>query len=253
MPKGGFFFDGSWLAMEYAWEKDFLKKTIAEAERLHKETDYFMVFRDFYSFFDSDIDYFCDMLTNPESVKAKNKASLKEQLESAALLIENMKDYVGAVCMSGDLGDQRSPMVKPEAFEAVTAPYLKVFCEFIHRNSDYKVFLHSCGSIEPLLPALIDCGIDIINPVQISAGNMEPEMLKRKYGKDIVFWGGGVDTQRVMSFKPPGEVAENAKQLIEVFKPGGGYVFCPVHNIMGDVAPENIVAAYDAAYEHSWY
>jgi len=253
MPTNGFFFDGSWLSMEDAWEEGFFDETAYEAERLYKETNFFTAFRGFYPFFQSNIDFFCDMLTDPETIVESNEAHLKGQLEAAALLIENMKEYIGAVCMPGDLGDQRAPMVRPEVFEAVSAPYLKKFCDFIHRNSDYKVFLHSCGSIAPLLPVLIDCGIDIINPVQISAENMQPEMLKSKYGKDIVFWGGGVDTQRVMSFKTPAEVDENVQQLTMVFKPGGGYVFCPVHNIMGDVDPRNVIAAYDAAYENSWY
>jgi uroporphyrinogen decarboxylase len=169
------------------------------------------------------------------------------------MFIERMKDYVGAICIGGDLGGQQSPMVKPDVFADIIAPYLKTFCGFIHANSDYKIFLHSCGSIEPLLPVLIECGVDIINPVQISASNMDPMSLKRKYGKDIVFWGGGVDTQNVLSFKEPCDVAENVGHLTGIFKPGGGYVFCPVHNIMGDVKPENVIAAYDAAYENSFY
>jgi len=253
MPKDGFFFDGDWLGMENVWEEPFFSEMALEAERLYKETDYFTAFMGFYPFFDPSIDYFCDMVTDPDTLREKNAAILKSELERAALFIKKMGKYVGAVCMSGDLGAQTGPMVKPDVFEYVTAPFLKEFCKFMHTNSDSKVFLHCCGAIEPLLPVLIDCGIDILNPVQISAEGMDPETLKRKYGKDITFWGGGVNTQQVLNFGNTGEVADNVKHLTDIFKPGGGFVFCPVHNIMGDIVPENIVAAYDAAYHNSKY
>jgi len=253
MPDGGFFFDGAWINMDNLWDEAVFKRTAREAERLYKETDYFVALRGFQPFFDSSIDYFCDMITDPETLMEQNAALLKTELERAALFIETMGEYVGAICMSGDLGNQNAPMIGPDTFLQVAGPYLKEYCKFIHQNSDVKVFLHCCGAIEPLLPALIDCGIDIINPVQISAGGMDPVMLKNKYGRDIVFWGGGVDTQSILSFKTPAEVAENTKFLTDIFKPGGGYVFCPVHNIMGDVPPENIIAAYDIAYQNSGY
>ena len=252
MPKGGYFFDGHWLPMDKTWDDVYFKKLAREAERLYKETDYFISFSGFFPYFDSDVDYFCDMITDPETLMEQNAIILKTELQRAALFIEKMGPYVGAVCMSGDLGSQKVPMVKPEVFEQVSAPYLKEFCRFMHNNSDTKVFLHSCGAIEPLLPALIDCGVDIVNPVQISADGMDPETLKRKYGKDITFWGGGIDTQNILSFKGPDEVAANVKHLTDIFKPGGGYVFAPIHNIMGDVPPENVVAAYDTAYQNSY-
>ena len=253
MPKGGYFFDGDWLAMEAVWQEPHFSAIVREAERLYKETDYFIAFRAFHPYFEAEMDYFCDMITGPERLIEQNTAILKSQLEHAALFIEKMGRYVGAVCMSGDLGSQSGPMVRPETFEQVSAPFLKKFCSFMHKNSDAKVFLHCCGAIEPLLPILIDCGIDIINPVQISADGMDPEMLKHKYGHDITFWGGGVNTQQVLNLQQPQDVADNVKHLTDIFKPGGGYVFCPVHNIMGDVSPENIVAAYDAAYSNSSY
>jgi len=253
MPEGGYFFDGDWLAMERVWEEPHFTAISREAERLYKETDYFIAFRGFHPYFDASMDYFCDMITDPQTLREENAAILKNELKRAALFIEKMGGYVGAVCMSGDLGSQSGPMVRPETFEHVSAPFLKEFCAFMHRNSDAKVFLHCCGAIEPLIPALIDCGVDIINPVQISADGMDPETLKSKYGKDITFWGGGVNTQQVLNLKQPEDVKNNVKHLTDIFKPGGGYVFCPVHNIMGDVSPENIVATYDAAYHNSSY
>lgn len=112
---------------------------------------------------------------------------------------------------------------------------------------------NTCGAIEPLLPCLIEAGIDIINPVQISASGMDALSLKKKYGNDLVFWGGGVDTQHILGMQPEDIVRENVRAQITAFKPGGGYVFNPVHNIMGNVAPQQILAVYDEAYRQSFY
>ena len=253
MPVGGYFFDGHWLSMDNVWEEAYFSKVVQEARRVYEETEYFTAFSWFHPYFDTSMDYFCSMITDPEALIEQNRAILKTELAKAALFVEKIGPYVGAVCMSGDLGAQNAPFIGPETFEQVSAPFIKEFCGFIHRHTDCKVFLHTCGAIEPLLPALIDCGIDIVSPVQISAEGMDPENLKRKYGRDMVFWGGGVDTQNVLGFKEPKDVRDNVKHLTDIFKPGGGYVFSPVHNIMGNVPPEHVVAAYAAAFENSGY
>ena len=113
--------------------------------------------------------------------------------------------------------------------------------------------MHNCGGIEPLLPCLIDARIDVINPVQISATGMDPQTLKTKYGDHIIFWGGGCDTQKVLSFATPEIVDRHVRGLVHIFKQNGGFVFNQVHNIMGDVPPENVVAMLDTAYEESFY
>lgn len=218
-----------------------------------KETDKFTSFKGFYPFYRQDMDYFCDMITEPERLMEENEYQLKEQLKNAGRFVKAMKNYAGAVCLGGDLGGQDTPMCRPESFEKIVMPYLKVFTDFIHRNSDMKIFLHTCGAVEPLIPLLIESGIDILNPVQISAKGMEPRVLKQKYGKDIVFWGGGADTQTVLGMKPGSAVAENVRYLMNCFKPGGGYVFTPVHNIMGNIRPEDILTVYDTAYREGFY
>jgi uroporphyrinogen-III decarboxylase len=131
-------------------------------------------------------------------------------------------------------------------------PYYKEFCAFVHDNSPYKVHLHNCGSILPLIPMLADCGVDILNPVQISADNMAPADVKKAAG-NMTLWGGGADTQRVLCGATPDEVAAHVKGLVNAFKPGGRFVFAAVHNIQGNVPPENVVAAFDAAYEAGPY
>jgi len=253
MPPGGYFFDGDWIRLEDPWRDDVFPRYVAEAERLFKETDYFTAFKGLYPFFNSNMDYFCDMITDPETLIEKNRQLVQRELERAARFVRFLAPYVGAICLSGDLGSQQSPFCHPEDFESVMLPYLKQVCDFIHQNSDTKVFMHSCGSIEPLLPLLIEAGIDIINPVQISATGMDAAALKRKYGDRIVFWGGGANTQQVLGIEPPKAVRDHVRTLVQTFKPGGGYVFCPVHNILGNVQPESILAAYEAAYEASFY
>ncbi|NLO35459.1 MAG: hypothetical protein GX112_03790 [Clostridiaceae bacterium] len=253
MPRDGYFFDGDWIQFEDPWRDDVFPRYVAEAERLFKETDYFTAFKGLYPFFNSNMDYFCDMITDPEPLIEQNRQIVKRELERAARFVRFLAPYVGAVCLSGDLGSQQSPFCHPEHFEPVVLPYLKQVCDFIHQNSDAKVFLHSCGAIEPLLPLLIEAGIDIINPVQISAAGMDAAGLKRKYGDQIVFWGGGANTQQVLGMLPPDVVRDHVRGLVQTFKPGGGYVFCPVHNILGNVQPESILAAYVAAYDASFY
>jgi uroporphyrinogen-III decarboxylase len=128
-------------------------------------------------------------------------------------------------------------------------PHYARLCSWIHQNTQWKTFLHCCGSIYHLIPHFIDAGIDILNPVQTSAANMQPERLKAEFGDKIVFWGGGCDTQRVLGERSPDEVREQVRERLAIFKPGGGYVFNQVHNVQTNVPPENVIAMLDAAYE----
>jgi uroporphyrinogen decarboxylase len=125
-----------------------------------------------------------------------------------------------------------------------------MLCNYIKEHSDMHTFLHSCGSIYKLLPDLIEAGYEIINPVQISSRDMEPERLKKEFGDDITFWGGGADTRRIINHGNPDEVKDHVRQNIEIFSPGGGFVFNTVHNIMPDVPPENIMAMFEAIDEY---
>jgi uroporphyrinogen decarboxylase len=115
------------------------------------------------------------------------------------------------------------------------------------------VFLHCCGGIYPLIPGLIDAGVDVLNPVQTSAAGMEPKRLKQEFGDQIVFWGGGCDTQEVLGNASPEVIRKHVQDRMRIFAPGGGFVFNQVHNIQTNVPPENIVAMLDAAYEFAPY
>ena len=120
----------------------------------------------------------------------------------------------------------------------------------MHEHTNLKVFLHSCGSIWNLLPVLVDVGVDILNPVQCSAANMDPAALKREFGDKLVFWGGGVDTQQVLPFGTPDEVRAQTRERLDILAPGGGFVFNTVHNILPEVSPENLLAMVETV--HAW-
>ena len=149
---------------------------------------------------------------------------------------------------SDDAGTQRGGLLAPDLFAEMIKPHYRRVCDWVHANTNWKTFLHSCGSIYDYIPHWIEAGIDILNPVQISAANMEPERLKREFGKKIVFWGGGCDTQRVLPLGTCEEVREHVHRNIDVFGAGGGYVFTQVHNIQQNVPVENVEAMLEAAY-----
>jgi len=260
MPANGLFFDGEW--MNDSWhdfsEDEVIELYAREAERIYKETDYACMFVGYaygggLAGFFQGVEQGCRMLTDPDSVHEENEASLQEQIRLFNRVNEAFGPYIQLIAVGDDMGGQNGPLVSPESIERFCAPYYKRLCRHIHRTSDIKVFMHNCGGIEPLMPCLIDAGIDAINPVQISAAGMEPEKLKAKYGEHIVFWGGGCDTQGVLGAAAPHEVREHVRALAHIFKEGGGYVFNQVHNIMGDVPPENVVAMLDTAFEEGFY
>ena len=199
------------------------------------------------------LDWMCDLYTDGNRIKKEQEAILKKQIRQADYLIKTFGDHIQMICLNSDLGTQMSPWIGKDMYDEYVFPYVKRFCEHIKSHSDYKIFLHSCGSIEPLIPSVIAAGVDVLNPVQISAANMDPEILKERYGKEIAFWGGGADTQKVLNLKDADDVAKNVKYLTDIFKKGGGFVFNQVHNIMGDIKPENIVSMLKTAYDNSFY
>ena len=141
-----------------------------------------------------------------------------------------------------DFGTQISTFCSTETFRSLYMPYYKRLNDWIHTNTRWKTFKHSCGAVEQLIPAFIESGFDILNPVQVSASGMGPEHLKKEFGKDIVFWGGGVDTQHTLMFGTPDEVRKQVLKYCEIFSRDGGFVFNTVHNIQGNVPIENVSA-----------
>ena len=153
---------------------------------------------------------------------------------------------VDAVFMCGnDFGTQNSQFCSKEDFEEVYAPFYLKMNDWIHANTRWKTFKHSCGAVEPLIENLIGAGFDILNPVQISASGMDSRLLKQKYGDRLIFWGGGVDTQKVLAFGTPDDVKKQVQEQCEILGQNGGFVFNTVHNIQANVPVENLAAMVD--------
>jgi len=152
---------------------------------------------------------------------------------------------VDVVVEADDLGGQNAPLMSPRTYRKLIQPRHRRLFSFIKEQAPVKVFYHTCGAVRKLIPDLIDAGIDILNPVQISAADMDLTELKQEFGRDLVFWGGGVDTQGVLGTAAPAEVTDHVRRNIEALAPGGGFVFAAVHDIQANVPPENIVAMWE--------
>jgi uroporphyrinogen decarboxylase len=167
--------------------------------------------------------------------------------------LSNLEKYLSAVgphidiiLFGDDLGMQTGPQISPRMFREYLQPRYKLMWTTAKKLAPVKVMLHSCGGIYPFLPGLIDAGLDIAQPVQTSAKDMATDKLKREFGADLCFWGGGCDTQQVLPNGTPDEVAADVRRRVDILSPGGGFVFQQIHNVMADVPPENIVAMLDA-------
>ena len=197
--------------------------------------------------------WFTDMIENPEFCEALLDKMLKFWLDYFDGFFAEVGDLVDVVMIGDDLAGQSGPLFSPDFYRKVVKPRQKRLVQHIKSLTKAKIWYHTCGACYKYIPELIDNGIDILNPVQIGLPNMEPEKLKEKFGKQLVFWGGAIDTQHVLPFAGPEEIRNHVRANLEVFKPGGGYVFNNVHNIQVGVPPENIVALFDTAYEFGFY
>ena len=193
--------------------------------------------------------FLMDLVLNPVEVERLLDALMALHLDTLEKVCEAVGDVADILRFGDDLGMDTGPFMAPKVYRELFKPRHTILCEYVKSNSQMHTFLHSCGSIYKLLPDLIEAGYDIINPVQTNSRDMEPERLKREFGRDITFWGGGCDTRKVLNRATPAEVREHVKRRLEIFAPGGGFVFNTVHNILPDVPPENIVAMFEAIDE----
>ena len=161
----------------------------------------------------------------------------------------SLGDIVEVIRFGDDLGMTSGPFMDIDTFRRIFKPRYKVLCDYVKKNSSMKIFMHSCGSIKQFIPDLIEVGFDIINPVQTNCYDMDPVVLKREFGKEISFWGGGVDTASVINRATPDEVRKDVLSRCEILSKDGGFVFAPIHNILSEVPPQNIMAAYNAVRE----
>ncbi|PIY50569.1 MAG: methyltransferase [Armatimonadetes bacterium CG_4_10_14_3_um_filter_66_18] len=276
MPKDGFYFDsigyGDWhpdwqppsldsiRAGAKSWlvcDEDlaFLR---AHAELLRRNTDKALVLGAWpytgLHYVGALVDFWTLLAGDPGYVKELFAISTEAALTNLDRLWRALGDNVDVIALTGlDFGTQRSEWFSREVFQEVYLPGLRAQFQRIRANTTWKSFEHSCGSIANLVGDLAEAGLDALNPVQTSAAGMDPAWLKKTVGDRLTFWGGGVETQSTLPFGTPEEVRAEVADRLRTFAPGGGFVFCPVHNIQPNTPPENIVAAYDAAWEFGSY
>jgi uroporphyrinogen decarboxylase len=193
--------------------------------------------------------FLMDLLAESEKVEALVEALTELHMAGLERACQSVGDVVDIIRFGDDLGTNNSPFMAPAVYRRLFKPHHARLCDYVHKHSSMKTFLHSCGSIYRMLPDLIEAGYDIINPVQTNCKEMEPERLKKDFGKDICFWGGGCDPKSILNKATPAEVKNHVKRRLDVFMPGGGYVFNTVHNILPEVPPQNIVAMFEAVDE----
>jgi uroporphyrinogen decarboxylase len=193
--------------------------------------------------------FYIDMVSDSRYVEKLLDHTLTYWCEFLEGYLGAVGDLLDVICIGDDLAMQTGPIFPPEIYRALVKPYHRRLCAFIRDRTQAKIHYHSCGSILEYIPDLIEIGVDILNPVQISARGMDPVALKREFGDRIVFWGGGVDTQHTLPRGTPDDVRREVLESIKAFSPGGGYVFNSVHNLQADVPIENLVAFWEAAWE----
>ncbi len=193
--------------------------------------------------------FLMDLYMDPGNVIRLMDTILDRHMDFLVKICDSVGDIVDIIKFGDDLGTNAGPLIPLDIYKKFFMPRHKQMCEYVRKHSSAHTMLHCCGGIYELIPGLIEAGFEILNPVQINAFEMEPERLKREFGRDITFWGGGVNSQSILNMAKPEEVKDNVRRNIEIFSKGGGYVFNTVHNILPDVPPQNIMAMFDAIRE----
>ena len=203
--------------------------------------------------------WYMDTMIDPTGVEKLLDLILEYKFNYWDLVIDwlienNLQNRVSVISECDDLGTQTSTLLEPDYLRKTIIPrFGQLWLHIKKRLPDIKIFMHTCGSVRILLPDLIKAGLDILNPVQFTAANMELEGLKKDFGNDLVFWGGGVDTQSTLKNASPEHVKDEVKKILDIMAPGGGFVYAPVHNIQEDVPPENFWAMWDTLMEYGKY
>ena len=238
-------------------EKRFWRNLRENAIRLREETQKIIVlnfgagiFQDLHNFRSMD-KILIDTARNPSKLEKLIEYQIEFHINALKVICKYVGDVIDIIVFGDDLAENNGPMMSPRTYRKFYKPGHEELCDYVKTHSSMKIFFHTCGSIVKLIPDLIECGIDILNPIQINAKDMDPKYIKEKFGDDLTLWGGGADTRNVINYKSPEEVKKHVKVLLEIFAPGGGYVWNTVHNILPDVPPENIVAMMEAVNEYN--
>jgi len=196
-------------------------------------------------------DWVMAQLLYPEYIHEVFEMQTLSTIKNLEIYHQAVGDNVQIIVISGtDFGTQAAPIMSMDTFRELYKPYYKRINDWVHKNTNWKTFYHSCGAIMSYLDDFVEMGVDIVNPVQLSATGMNGPELKEKYKNKLVFWGGGVNTQQTLTEGSLEEIEKEVKERLDIFSHGGGYVFATIHNIMGDVPAENIKAVFKAANEY---
>jgi len=193
--------------------------------------------------------FLMDLYLEPVNVEKLLDALMEVHLETLSKVCETVGDIVDFIKFGDDLGAMNGPFMDPDTYRKLFKPRHKKLCDFTKKNSNAHTYLHSCGSIYQLIPDLIEAGFEVLNPVQTQGADMEPEKLKREFGNEVTFWGGGVETVGTLNNGTQEEVRAQVLNRLEIMSKGGGFVFNTVHNILPDIPPENIIAMFNALKE----
>ena len=287
MPKDGFYFDaivrqepiddarldpGQWVEQTYGLFGDEQMRFLEEQSRWYFENTEYALFGNFGggSFGDIAIvvgphipfpkgirdpeEFYVSHITRKEYIREIFQRTLEIQMKNIEMYRQAVGERIQVIEINGnDFGSQNGPFISPQMYRDLYKPYHREMNDWVHDNTGWKTFFHSCGSNVAFLDDFREAGVDILNPVQISAAGMDPEYLKKNYGKDFVFWGGAVDAQHTLPFGTVEEVLREVKENIATFKNGGGYVFNNVHNIQAGVPVENILALFQALQDAGNY
>lgn len=195
-------------------------------------------------------EWYMSTLIRPDFVHALFEHQTDLAIRNYEMLWNTVGDQVDVVFTCGtDFGTQDSQFCSEDVFRELWLPYYKRLNDWIHTHTTWKIFKHSCGAVLPLIPAMIDSGFDILNPVQINAKDMDSRVLKEQFGDQLVFWGGGIDTQRVLAFGTKEEVRRQVMEQCEILGKDGGFVFNTVHNIQANVPVENVITMIETLNE----
>ncbi len=270
MPEDGFYFDGVYHPLEgiktasevkdLDWESMKISDGAVEdlrrrAEYFQRETDYGILFMGMGGVHEWGQglrgwrNWIVDITGRRSIAEALLDRMMEVNMHRVKRLVAALSDHVQVLGFGDDLGMQMGPQMSPDTYREMLKPCHEEMFTYVKKHSDCFTFLHSCGSIHALLPDIVDAGLDAINPVQISAADMDPAKLKEEFGDRLTFWGGGADTQNVLGYKPVEAVREHVRDNVSVLAPGGGFVFNQVHNVQSNVSPESLLATYSTAQE----
>ncbi len=273
MPEGGRYFDAINVANltdtfevphldEQDWgipgplQDDFRERELDKIKALYTSTDRALVVTPPFNLpsgYGGLYQWGMKMATDRDHCREYMLATCQASANRARQYLDVMGEYIDVVVLSGaDYGAQDREMFRPSLFGDVMAPAWKLVCDAVHEFDDVKVWIHSCGSIPDLIGHIADAGVDCLNPVQWGAAGMDRQWIKDTYGDRLVFWGGGINTQNTFPFGTAADVRREARECLDIFAPGGGYVVNPIHNTQADIPVENILALYETARDYRY-